>query len=227
MADNTRQLDWILSLVGNLQALFDDRPDVFVAGNQNWYPVEGQPEIVAAPHVYVVFGRPKGDRSSYQQWAEGNVPMTVVFEILSPANRPFEMVDKQSFYEEHGVDEYYLYDPDENTLAVFLRRGEVFRRHRQVDGFVSPRLGIRFQLTQPQMTVFYPDGRRFLSFAELDAERRRERERADKAEQRASDAEHRANRLADLSRKARHGQATPEELAELDRLEQPPGGGSA
>jgi Uma2 family endonuclease len=229
MADNTKQLGWILSLVGNLQALFADRPDVFVAGNQNWYPVEDNPDLVAAPNVYVVFGRPKGDRPSYKQWEEDNVPMTVVMEILSPNNKPFEMVDKQSFYEEHGAEEYYLYDPEENTLAVFLRRGDVFRRVRPVDGFVSPRLGIRFQMTQPEMTVFYPDGRPFLTFPELDAERRRERLRADQAEKRAGDAEkragdaeRRAGHLAELSRKARLGQASAEELLELERLESTP-----
>src|SRR3954454_24418330 len=79
MADNTRQLDWILKLVGNLKTLFNDRPDVFAAGNQNWYPVEGHPEIVQAPDAYVVFGRPKGHRGSWKQWQENGVPMTVVF----------------------------------------------------------------------------------------------------------------------------------------------------
>src|SRR5262245_61638349 len=86
MADNTKQFDWILLLAGNLKALFRDRPDVFVSGNQFWYPAEGEPGIVAAPDVYVVFGRPKGDRPSYKQWEEGDIPMTVVFEVRSPEN---------------------------------------------------------------------------------------------------------------------------------------------
>jgi len=41
MADNTRQLHWIILVVENLDALFMDRVDIFVAGDQNWYPVEG------------------------------------------------------------------------------------------------------------------------------------------------------------------------------------------
>ena len=86
VADNTRQLRWIVTLYGNLAALFRDRPDVFVGGNQFWYPVEGEPEVRAAPDVYVIFGRPKGDRGSYRQWEEENVPPTVVFEVLSPGN---------------------------------------------------------------------------------------------------------------------------------------------
>src|SRR5262249_20740246 len=125
MAENTKQLRWIVVLYGNLAALFRDAPAVFVGGNQFWYPVEGEPEIRAAPDVYVVFGRPKGDRGSYQQWQEGGLPMTVVFEVLSPGNTHAEMVQKHSFYEEHGAEEYYVYDPDKNSLLVYMRQGEL------------------------------------------------------------------------------------------------------
>jgi hypothetical protein len=45
---------------GNLAALFADRPDVFVAGDLLWYPVEGRPDICRAPDVMVAIGRPKG-----------------------------------------------------------------------------------------------------------------------------------------------------------------------
>src|SRR5579872_875603 len=94
MADNSRQFRWIFVLAGNLAAEYRDRVDVFVSGNQFWYPVEGEPEIRLAPDVYVVFGRPKGDRPSYKQWEEGGIPMTVVFEVLSPSNNYMEMVNK-------------------------------------------------------------------------------------------------------------------------------------
>jgi Uma2 family endonuclease len=236
MADNILQMRWIVVLFGNLAALFRDAADVFVAGNLFWYPVEGGSEVRNAPDVLVVFGRRKGDRGSYKQWEEGGVPVTVAFEILSPGNTYTEMEDKRLFYEEHGVEEYYVYDPDDNHLMIFVRRGEVFVRVRNLGTFVSPRLGIRFDLSGPEMVVYRPDGRPFLSFEELElaraeadqrlreAERRaaEEKGRADTAEQRAGAAEQRAARVAELSRKARHGQATPEELQELDRLEEPP-----
>src|SRR5262249_50347025 len=112
MADNTKQARWIVVLFGNLAALFRARDDVVVACDLFWYPVEGSPEVRVAPDVLVVFGRPKGDRGSYKQWEEGGVPLTVVFEILSPGNTWTEMDDKYAFYEEHGVEEYYVYDPD-------------------------------------------------------------------------------------------------------------------
>ncbi len=247
LAENTKQLRWIVTLYGNIAALFRDRPDVFVGGDLLWYPVEGEPEVRVAPDVLVVFGRPKGDRGSYLQWLEGGVPLTVVFEVLSPSNTDEEMAAKFQFYETHGVEEYYVYDPDHDFLQAFVRQETVLRRMRPLEDFVSPRLGIRFDLSGRELVVFGPDGRRFLTFEELTAERQRERDLRTEAEQRAGQAEQRAKqaeqrvgeaeqragqaeqlaqqaqlraaRLAELSRKARHNQATPEELAELERLE--------
>jgi Uma2 family endonuclease len=233
MADNTKQLRWIVVLYGNLCALFRAVADVFVAGNHLWYPVEGHPEIRNAPDVTVVFGRPKGDRGSYKQWEEGGVPVTVAFEVLSPGNDPFEMADKQAFYDEHGVEEYYLFDPDHNRLAVYVRQGKALRRVWKADGFASPRLGIRFDLSGPEMVVYHPDGRRFCTFEELEADRAEAEQRAELAEREAKQARQEADtarreaeqtqqrlaRLRELSRKARQQQAGPEELQELERLE--------
>jgi Uma2 family endonuclease len=219
MADNTEQLRWMVVLFGNLCALFRDTPDVFVGANLLWYPLEGHPEVRNAPDVLVAFGRPRGKRGSYMQWLEAGVPLTVVFEILSPGNTPEEMIDKHAFYEEHGAEEYYLYNPDTNRLHVYLRKGELLLRRRVGKEFVSPRLRIRFDLSGPEMTVYYPDGRKFLTFEELEAARAFAEQRADNEAQRANSAEQRARRLADLSRSARLGQASPEQLAELEQLE--------
>jgi Uma2 family endonuclease len=205
MSDNTKQFRWISTLYGNLAALFRERVDVFVAGNLLWYPVEGRPDIRFAPDAFVVFGRPKGDRGSYRQWEEGGIPLTVVFEVLSPSNTVSEMDEKLVFYEEYGVEEYYIYDPDTNRLMAYVRSGEVLRRQRQVKGFTSPRLGIRFDFSGPEMIVYRPDGRPFLTFEALEATR--------------THGELRIARLAELSRKARRGLASAEELRELEQLE--------
>jgi Uma2 family endonuclease len=225
MADNSKQFRWIIILTDNLTALFADRMDVFVSGNQNWYPVEGDPSIVAAPDVYVVFGRPKGHRGSYKQWEEDGIPITVVFEVLSPKNTVLEMADKLAFYDEHGVEECYLYDPESNTLHGYLRRGGVLRRMRPMNGFVSPRLGIPFDLSGEELVVRYPSGEPFLAFEEVMAQReaakhqaREATQQAREAGERAAKAEGYAARLAELSRKSRRQEATAEELAELDRL---------
>jgi Uma2 family endonuclease len=119
MSDNTKQFRWIVTIKENLELLFAQDPNVFIAGDLLWYPVEGNNTIRLAPDAMVVFGRPKGDspeatlceRGSYQQWKEGGIAPQVVFEILSPGNRMGEMNRKFRFYEQHGVEEYYIYDP--------------------------------------------------------------------------------------------------------------------
>jgi Uma2 family endonuclease len=60
MADNTEQFQWIVLLKENLECLFADNPNVFVAGDLLWYPVEGRPDIRVAPDVFVVLGRVEG-----------------------------------------------------------------------------------------------------------------------------------------------------------------------
>ncbi len=60
MADNTKQFEWIVLIKKNLDLLFDANPNVFVAGDLLWYPVQGDNTIRQAPDVMVVLGRPKG-----------------------------------------------------------------------------------------------------------------------------------------------------------------------
>jgi Uma2 family endonuclease len=125
MAQNTKQYRYITTIQGGLAAMFRDRPDVFVAGDLFWYPIEGDNKTRVAPDVMVVFGRPKGDRDSYRQWEEGNIAPQVVFEILSPSNTLTELLDKSLFYERYGVQEYYIYDPDGGGLYGFVRMSRV------------------------------------------------------------------------------------------------------
>ena len=126
MAQNTKQYRYITTIQGGLAAMFRDRPDVFVAGDLFWYPIEGDNKTRAAPDVMVVFGRPKGDRDSYRQWEEDNIAPQVVFEILSPSNTLTELLDKSLFYARYGVQEYYIYDPDRGELVVVRPDGARF-----------------------------------------------------------------------------------------------------
>ncbi len=203
MADNTKQARWIVILFDNLLALLAEMADVFIAADILWYPVEGEPGIRIAPDVLIAFGRPRGDRGSYKQWEEGGIAPQVVFEILSPSNGHAEMVDKFDFYERHGVEEYYVYDPDNNALVMYVRRGEVLRRVRPAEGLVSPRLKIRFELTSPEMTVYHPDGRPLLMIDQLEAARAFAEETRRQAIERAEQAEAEAERLRRLLDAAR------------------------
>lgn len=212
LADNTKQLEWMFEIFNNLRLLFHERQDVFVACNLFWYPVEGHPEIRVAPDALVAFGRPKGHRGSYQQWLEDNVPLTVVFEVLSPGNTALETTEKFSFYAEYGVEEYYIIDPDTNQISAYVRRRDTLARVRDLKKFVSPRLGVRIERGAEAIVFRRPDGIRFQSFEELAEQKQAAIEAVERSTRRTA-------RLAELSRKARRQQATPEELKELEQLE--------
>jgi Uma2 family endonuclease len=127
MADNTEQYRWIVIIKENLEIMYADDPDVFVAGDLLWYPVRRSQKRVA-PDVMVALGRPKGRRGSYKQWLENDIAPQVVFEILSPSNKDRRGLDsleeKLYFYQTYGVKEYYAYDPDDLLLEGWHRLGD-------------------------------------------------------------------------------------------------------
>ncbi len=180
MADNTIQFRWIVTLKENLEILFAAIADVFVAGDLLWYPVEKNKKCLA-PNAMVVFGIPKGDRRSYKQWEENNIAPQVVFEILSSSNTTKEMANKLLFYQRYGVEEYYIYDPETVDLTGLQRSGEDLEVIEEMNGWVSPRLGVRFELTPDKLEIYRPDGQRFLTFVELDQLREQERQEKDAA----------------------------------------------
>jgi Uma2 family endonuclease len=185
MADNTKQFTWIVKIKENLEVLFKSNPDVFVAGDLFWYPVKGSNRIKLAPDTMVVFGRPKGHRGSYRQWEEDDIPPQVVFEILSPSNSKGEMTRKKLFYLKHGVEEYYVYDPDGISLEVSIRENNSFKEIEDFATWTSPRLNIRFDMTGDELVIYYPDGSRFLSPVELSNYAEQERFLKEQANQRA------------------------------------------
>jgi Uma2 family endonuclease len=195
MAENTIQYRYLTTIKSGLEILFRDRPDVFVAGDLLWYPVEGKPEISAAPDVFVAFGRPKRDRGSYKQFVEENIAPQVVFEIVSPGSRKVDHSWKYGFYDRYGAEEYYVYEPDRGRLTGWLRESGALRAIPQMQGWVSPRLGVRFELTGNHLDLYSPDGWRFRTDVELADDLDRERQRAEEERQRA---ERLAARLREL-----------------------------
>jgi len=189
MADNTKQFELIVLIKKNLDLLFANDPNVFVAGDLLWYPVEGNNKTRIAPDTMVVFGRPKGDRGSYQQWREDNIPPQVVFEILSPGNTVIEMVKKSKLYERYGVEEYYLYDPERSELTGWLRSGSELEEIEEIRGWTSPRLGIRFDLSDGELVIYRPDGERFATYFELAQQKEQAQQLAEQERQRAEQAE--------------------------------------
>ncbi len=220
MADNTKQFKAILRLEGNIEVLFKDDPNVFVAGNLFWYPVQGRQDIRAAPDVMVVFGRPKRHRRSYLQWREDNIPPQVVFEVASHSNTPKEWAEKLAFYEQYGVEEYYKYDPETGLWEGWLRSAEGrLEPIEQMEGWTSPRLGIVFgRGYEDDVGVSAPGIGRFVSFEDLasrlqEIASRAERERL-RAERERLRAEQEQRRAEEARREAEQERQRAERLAQ-------------
>ena len=171
MSDITLQWDWMVKIVGELREQFAGL-EVFVAGNLFWYPVEGEPKTVTAPDAVVAFGRPPGYRGSYRQWREAGVTPQVVFEVLSPSNTDDELADKLEFYDRFGVDEYFVVDPYRHEYEAYIRRRGNLQPvpTSRLNGFISPRLAVRFAVGDVELSLVGPTGRVFQTREERSAE---------------------------------------------------------
>ncbi|TAE30511.1 MAG: Uma2 family endonuclease [Candidatus Kapaibacterium sp.] len=210
MAENTKQFEIISMLHGGIDSLYNDRDDVFVAGDLFWYPVEGNNKLRLAPDVMVVFGRPRGHRGSYMQWKEEDIAPQVVIEVLSPSNRPAEMMDKLDFYDTYGVEEYLMYDPETLALKIWRRTGGYLRLAHEEERPHSVHMNLSFHTEDGELVITRHDGRRFETFRQLfsraemqhhalvlEQERaEQEKQRAEQEKQRAEQEKQRAERLA-------------------------------
>jgi Uma2 family endonuclease len=213
MAENTEHFELIFWIEKNLELIFADQPEVFVAGDLLWYPIEGNNVIRQAPDVMVAFNRPKGYRGSYKQWEEGNIPPQVVFEILSPGNRWGEMTRKFAFYQRYGVEEYYVYNPRQSEINGWQVMEGILEEIPDLQNWISPRLGIRFEITETGLQLYHPDDRPFVGFLELDQQLQLAESRAQTAESRAQTAEERIQVTENLLEQERQ-----RSQALLDRL---------
>jgi hypothetical protein len=99
--------------------------------------------------------------------------------VLSPGNRAGELRRKLAFYSKYGAEEYYIIDPDRGFIRGYTRGATELDVLPDMNGWVSPHLGVRFE-DDPELQLYGPDGRRFLSFVELGELANQERVRADK-----------------------------------------------
>ncbi|GIV20726.1 MAG: hypothetical protein KatS3mg023_2477 [Armatimonadota bacterium] len=110
MAEPPEHLEVMLALIATLQAYFAHRQDVYVAGNQFLYWIEGNPRQRVAPDVYVAFGVPRRPwRAIWKVWEVGKAP-DVIIELTSPSTAAEDLGRKYQLYQRLGVGEYLLID---------------------------------------------------------------------------------------------------------------------
>ena len=159
----------------------------------------------------MAFGRPNYPRSSWRNFREDGVAPQVVFEIKSESNTLRQIAEKRQWYDQHGVEEYYDYDPERGTFTAWARSPQSGRLEQVApsSGFKSPRLNLTFVLNGQALEIVGPDGRVLGDY--VAAEHAAEVERAN-AEAARADAE---GARADAEVERRRADEAIAELAEL------------
>ena len=202
-------------IVSAIRWILRDRQDVFVTTNFAWYP---ELRNSKDPDVLVVFGRPNYPRSSWRNFREDGVAPQIVFEIKSESNTLRHIAEKRQWYDQHGVEEYYDYDPERGTFTAWARSPQSGRLEQVApsSGFKSPRLNLTFVLNGQALEIVGPDGRVLGDY--VAAEHAAEVERANAEVARADAEAERANAegaRADAEAERRRADEAIAELAEL------------
>jgi len=115
MAETDTHRNLMVDLIVALTNFFQDKPDVYVSGNLLIYYFEGDPTKRVAPDVFVVRGVSKGPRRIYKLWEEGRPP-DVALELSSRQTWREDLQLKWRLYEQLGVKEYFIFDPEYDYL---------------------------------------------------------------------------------------------------------------
>jgi len=190
-------------LIDALRRRFADDPAIYIAGNNFVYYEEGNPAAVVSPDVYVVRGVPSGLRRTYKLWLERQPPELVI-ELTSRSTHLEDLGNKRAIYEELGVKEYVIFDPEgdrfDPPFRAFRLEGGALRPvtpriapdgatvfHSEVVGLELHARGTELRLVDPETGLALPSS---LELArEVDAQARR----VEEERQRAADATVRAD----------------------------------
>ena len=115
MAETDIHRDLMVDLIASVDWHFREDRDFYVSGNLFIYFEEGNPEKAVAPDFFVVHGVPKGQRRTFKVWEEKKGPELVI-ELTSRKTQVEDRGNKRAIYEELGVREYFIFDPERSSL---------------------------------------------------------------------------------------------------------------
>ncbi len=143
---NTRHQRILISLVSALKGFAETNGigEVFLAP----YDVVLSDHDVAQPDMLFV----SNSRSSIVTGANIQGAPDLVVEILSSGTATYDRGYKQALYSRHGVREYWLVDPDAETVEVLAEGAQALllhATHRRGESLISPLLaGLAINLEQ-------------------------------------------------------------------------------
>ncbi len=204
MAETGKHVRLLLDMIETIDRHFQDAPDVHVCGNMFVYYEEGNPRKVISPDVFMVRGVAKKDLRTYKTW-EQQPYLDFVLELASPSTFSRDFAEKKTIYEQIlRVKEYYIYDPYHEIQPSFIGFRLVGGSYEEI-AFVEGRLPsevLGLELGEREGVLRLYDPVKGLWFGPS-------REHLGEAENRASEAENRAEQEA---------RARQEAEAELEKL---------
>ena len=111
MSDNDWQFTALTNTVSALRVRYQDRPDVYVAGDMLVYYRMNDNRTRVAPDVYVVFGALGNHRRRSWIISREGKPPDLALEVASPRTWARDAGKKREIYAEMGVTEYWRFDP--------------------------------------------------------------------------------------------------------------------
>ena len=205
MAETERHFRELLKNFNRLENHFAHLPDVYVLGDMMMYYEEGNPRKSISPDIFVAFGIGKKERRIYKIWEEGKPP-DFVLEFASKGTYRTDLTRKAQLYAEIGIREYFVYDVDRQYLPTpllgFRLMGDAYVEIPALanGGIPSVTLGLEFHVLEDSLGIYDPESEEWLKTSD----------------ERAEDAEERANQEADARQKAEAEIARLQE--ELERL---------
>lgn len=180
MAETDIHRQLMMTLIFSLERFFQSEPDVYVSGNLLLYYVEGQPGKRVAPDVFVARGVGKEARRIYKLWEEGRAP-DIAIELSSRQTWREDLHVKWRLYEQLGVSEYFIFDPEYDylpePLVGYRLETNQYTPLDIIDGRVrSASLGLELVDTGETLRLFDPQANQFLLTPMEEAEGRRRAE---------------------------------------------------
>ncbi len=166
MAETDTHANLLMNLRLSLDNYFRDDSNVYVSGNLLVYYAEGNPSKCVAPDVFVVRGVSKGQRRIYKLWEEGVAPQ-IVIELTSRKTWKEDLQTKWRLYEELGVQEYFIFDPeydylDDPLIGYKLEAGKYAELEIKDGRVKSEELGLELVDTGETLRLFDPNSNQLL-----------------------------------------------------------------